>query len=66
MCFYVDYVCVCIPVHTGRCNYGSVSLGMLVNMSICVYMCRCMCRLVDLYMYMNVNVLLCRYVYMCM
>ena len=36
MCFYVDYAWAYIPMHTRRSNYGNTTLGMLVNMSMCV------------------------------
>ena len=54
ICSYVDYAWVHNPMHTRRCNYGNVSLGMLVSMSVCAYELTFMC--------VNLNVYLCRYV----
>ena len=48
-------------MHTRRYNYGNVSVGMLTDISMYV-LCRCMCMRVDLYVHMNMNVQLCRYV----
>ena len=46
-------------MHIFLWSYGNVSVGILVNMSVYVYLCSSMYICVDLYMCMNVNVHVC-------